>query len=147
MAVSSRRLPQEDHKLQVRMGGTSVSQDRIFDLKTRASYKPFDMNDILPRLWVNQTSKFLIAYHNFGLFNKPEVTDVRQDVLRWESDNRALLVRFHSLLRRILDVLRDSGTQQCEVSWDGQGHLNITEQTVESKRALPSDLVDLLEGS
>lgn len=62
IAVSSTEVSQ-DEQLQLKAQGMRVRQDQIFDIKTRASYKPFDMNEILPRLWVNQTSKFLIAYY------------------------------------------------------------------------------------
>jgi hypothetical protein len=133
--------------LEVRLQGRKVPQDLIFDLKTRASYKPFDMEEIFPRLWLNQTPKFLIAYHQFGLFDKPRVEDVRQRVLEWESRNSALLARFHSIVKRIVDVVRDSEDQQCEVSWDGQGPLLITKQIGEGRKALPSDLVQSLEVS
>jgi hypothetical protein len=146
MAVSSTEVSQ-DEQLQLKAQGMRVRQDQIFDIKTRASYKPFDMNEILPRLWVNQTSKFLIAYHQSGRFDRPEVKDVRQEVVRWEKDNTALLARFHALVKRIVDVVRDSDQQQCEVSWDGQGPLRVTEQIGEVRRALPSDLLHLLEVS
>jgi hypothetical protein len=105
------------------------------------------MNEILPRLWVNQTSKFLIAYHQSGLFDKPEVKDVRQEVIRWENANSALLARFHALVKRIVDVIRDSDQHQCEVSWDGQGPLCVTKRVGEGRKALPSDLVVLFEVS
>jgi hypothetical protein len=134
-----------DQKLELRMRGMKVPQQQIFDIKTRASYKPFNMNEILPRLWLNQTSRFLIAYHTFGLFDRPEVKDVRHDVSRWEIDNSALLARFHALVKRIVDVVRDSDNQQCEASWDGQGPLCITEQIGEGRRALPPDLVQSME--
>lgn len=146
MAVSRTGVSQ-GQQLQLKTQGMRVRQDRIFDIKTRAAYKPFDMNEILPRLWVNQTSKFLIAYHQFGLFDEPKVKDVRQEVIRWENDNSALLARFHALVKRIVDVVRDSDQQQCEVSWDGQGPLCVTKQIGEGRRALPSDLVHLLEVS
>jgi hypothetical protein len=146
MAVSSTEVSQ-DQKLQWKAQGMRVRQDQIFDIKTRASYKPFDMNEILPRLWVNQTSKFLIAYHQSGLFDKPKVKDVRQEVIEWENDNSALLARFHALVKRIVDVVRDSDQQQCEVSWDGQGTLCVTKQIGEVRRALPSDLLHLWEVS
>jgi hypothetical protein len=122
LAVSSTEVAQ-DQQLQLKTQGMRVRQDQIFDIKTRASYKPFDMNEILPRLWVNQTSKFLIAYHQSGLFDKPEVKDVRQEVIRWENGNSILLARFHALVKRIVDVVRNSDQQQCEVSRDGQGPL------------------------
>lgn len=144
MAVSDTEVAQ-DQKLQLRMQGMRVRQDQIFDIKTRASYKPFDMNEILPRLWLNQTSKFVIAYHQSGHFKKPEVKDVRQEVMRWENDNSALLARFHALVKRIVDVVRDSDRKQYEVSWDGSGPLFVTEQIGERKKALPSDLLQLLE--
>jgi hypothetical protein len=135
------------HELQVRLQGTKVPQSQIFDLKTRASSNLFDMDEILPRLWVNQTSKFLIAYHKFGAFNNPQVEDVRQRILGWESHNSALLARFHAIVKRIVDVVRDSEDQQCEVSWDGQGPLHITKQVGEGRRALPSHVMQSFEAS
>jgi hypothetical protein len=101
------------------------------------------MEEILQRLWLNQTPKFLLAYHQFGLFDRPEVKDVRQQVETWQKNNLGLLGRFHAVLRRIVDVARDSDKQQLEVSWDGQGPLLITEQVGIGRRALPSDLRDL----
>jgi len=145
VVVSSSTEASEDSQLQLKMQGMRVPQDQIFDVKTRASYNPFDMNDILPRLWLNQTPKFLIAYHQRGLFNKPEVKDIRQDIMRWEKDNSASLELFHALIKRIVDVVRASDQQQCEVSWDGQGPLRITEQIGKGRRALPPDLLSLLE--
>jgi hypothetical protein len=146
MAVSSTEVSQ-DQQLQWKTQGMRVLQDQIFDIKTRASYKPFDMNEILSRLWVNQTSKFLIAYHQSGLFDKSKVKNVRQEVIRWENGNSALLARFHALVKRIVDVVRDSDQQQCEVSWDGQGLLCVAKQIGEVRRALPTDLLHLLEVS
>lgn len=146
MAVTSTDVHQ-GQKLQWKIQGTRVHQGQIFDIKTRASYKPFDMDEILPRLWLNQTSKFLLAYHEYGLFDKPKVKDIRQEVIRWENDNSALLARFHALIKRIVDVARDSDRQQYEISWDGQGPLHITEQIGEVRRALPPDLLKILEAA
>lgn len=101
------------------------------------------MDEILPRLWLNQTPKFLLAYHQRGLFDRPEVKDIRQQVDTWQKNNSGLLGRFHAVLRRIVDVARDSDKQQLEVSWDGQGALLITEQVGTGRRALPSDLREL----
>jgi hypothetical protein len=128
-------------KLEVRLQGKKIPQNLIFDLKTRASYKQFDMNEILPRLWVNQTSKFLIAYHQFGVFDNPKVEDIRAQILDWENRNSDLLARFHAIVKRIVDAVRDSKDQQCEVSSDGEGLLRITKQIGEGRRALPSDVV------
>lgn len=115
----------QDQQLQLKTQGKRVRQDQIFDIKTRASYNAADMDEILPRLWVNRTSKLLIAYHQYGLFDKPRVKDVRQKVIDWENSKSARLARLHALIKRIVDVVRDSDQQQCEVSWDGQGPLFI----------------------
>ncbi|KFZ16934.1 hypothetical protein V502_04821 [Pseudogymnoascus sp. VKM F-4520 (FW-2644)] len=135
--------PSATEKLQLKMQGREVSQEQIFDIKTRAQQNIFNMEEILPRLWLNQTSKFLLAYHRYGLFDQPKVEDVRQLVISWQKDNLALLSRFHAILRRIVDVVRDSDEQQLEVSWDGQGPLLITKQVGKGRRALPSDLREL----
>lgn len=38
------------------------------------------------------------------------------------------------------DVVLESDQKQCEVSWDGEGPLRITEQVGERRRALPTNL-------
>jgi hypothetical protein len=141
MSVSL-KTPSSDQKLVLKMQGNKIPQSTIFDIKTRSDQNVFDMNDIIPRLWLNQTPNFLIAYHHYGLFTPPSVKDVRQDVLVWEKDNSALLGRFLAVIRRILDVVRESSNQQVEVSWDGHGPLRITEQVGGVRRALPSDMHD-----
>jgi hypothetical protein len=60
------------------MKGRKVSQEQIFDMKTCVQQNIFNMEEILPRLWLNQTSKFLLAYHRYRLLDHPEVKDVRQ---------------------------------------------------------------------
>ncbi|CZS93214.1 uncharacterized protein RAG0_03597 [Rhynchosporium agropyri] len=142
IAVST-QIPSNHGKLEIKMGGEVVHQSSIFDIKTRAGYKPYNMEEILPRLWTNQTSKFLLAYHEFGLFDKPGVTSVAEDILKWQKANSSLLARFHALLKRIVDVVTDTKHTEFEISWDGQGPLCITKQIGEGRTALPSDLVNL----
>ncbi|KAI9742869.1 MAG: hypothetical protein M1818_003598 [Claussenomyces sp. TS43310] len=137
--------PPVDNKLVLKMQGTKVPQDQIFDIKTRSKQTNFSMNDILPRLWINQTSKFLLAYHERGLFDAPQVMDIQQEVLEWQNDNAEILARFHELIKRVVDVVRDSADQRVEVSWDGQGPLIISTQLGDEKRVLPTDLLDTLE--
>ncbi|PVH78160.1 hypothetical protein DL98DRAFT_561327 [Cadophora sp. DSE1049] len=137
------QVPSQSGTLEIRMAGNVIPQDQIFDIKTRASYKSYNMEEILPRLWANQTPNFVIAYHNLGLFDQPTVTPIAQDVLQWETTNSSLLARFHALIKRIVDVVRDSDHKHFEVSWDGHGSLCITEQIGEGRTALPSDLLSL----
>lgn len=142
MAVGT-SSPATAEKLEIKLQGTEVPQDKIFDIKTRAQYRPYDIAEILPRLWFNQTPNFLIAYHEFGLFDKPKVECVRKDVEQWQSSNSSILARFHALLKRIVDFVLDSADTQVEVFWDGKGPLQISKQVGERKKALPSDLCDL----
>ncbi|ERF72669.1 hypothetical protein EPUS_09259 [Endocarpon pusillum Z07020] len=108
---------------------TEVRQGQQLQLKTQGT----------------RTARFLIAYHQFGLFDKPKVKDISQEVIQWEKDNSTLLARFHALIDRIVKVVRDCDQQQCEVSWDGQGPLCVTKQIGEVRRALPPDLLHVLE--
>ncbi|KAJ5039026.1 uncharacterized protein L3040_006698 [Drepanopeziza brunnea f. sp. 'multigermtubi'] len=137
--------PSPTQELEIKMQGTVVPQEQIFDIKTRNKRREYNMDEILPRLWMNQTSKFLIAYHEFGLFDKPEVVSVKEDVLKWEKANSSLLARFHALVKRIIDAVRDSDHRHFEVSWDGKGPLLVTKQIGEERDALPPDLVSLWE--
>ncbi|TAQ88241.1 hypothetical protein B7494_g3416 [Chlorociboria aeruginascens] len=133
-----------NEQLCIKRKGIKVPQSQIFDIKTRWKYNLFDMEDILPRLWLNQTGKFLLAYQESGVFDHPQITDVKKDVDKWEKNNSILLGRFHSVVRRIVDVVRDSKTPQVEVSWDGRGPLRITDRIEEdNRRVLPSDLLNI----
>ncbi|KAK2762565.1 hypothetical protein FQN54_000738 [Arachnomyces sp. PD_36] len=147
VALTTGMSTSQDQDLKVRMRGEEIPQSQIFDIKTRANYKTFNMEEILPRLWLNQTPNFLLAYHKFGLFDKPDVKNVKEDVLKWEKDNSSVLALFHAVVKRIVDVmLEETEELQCEVSWDGQGRLYITEAVGERKKALPSDLAQIFEG-
>jgi len=142
MSVGGNEMPSQGRNLELRMQGTVVSQDSVFDIKTRmlSPHKIYDMGEILPRLWMNQTPNFLLAYHRYGLFNKPTVKDVRSEIKNWETENASTLGKFHAILKRIVDTVRESDVHQVEVSWDGQGPLRITEQLGEGRRALPLNL-------
>ncbi|KAK6610259.1 putative geranylgeranyl pyrophosphate synthetase [Botrytis cinerea] len=131
----------KNSKLDLRMQGVKKPQSQIFDMKTRSCFKIFDIEEILPRLWVNQTPNFLIAYHRSGLFNNPQVSSVKDKVLEWEKGHATLLSKFHVLLKRIIEVMRDSKDHRVEISWDGKGPLRVTKHIEEGNRVLPSDLL------
>jgi hypothetical protein len=134
------KVPSQDAKLEVRMQGTGIPQDRIFDIKTRSTRTRFDMGEIFPRLWMNRTPRFLLAYHQDGVFTSPEVKDVRQDIDTWQDENSTTLGRYHAVVKRIVDTVRDADVHQVEVSWDGTGPLLITKQIGEVRMALPAEL-------
>ncbi|KAF4615553.1 hypothetical protein G7Y89_g15308 [Cudoniella acicularis] len=127
--------------LQVQVAGTSVAQDQIFDIKTRSRCNVLGMDEIFPRLWINQTPKFLLAYHEFGVFDTPEIQDVRGRILNWERNNSALLTRFHAVVERVVGLAKSSNKKQLEVYWDGQGPLRVATLDEDGTRALPGDLL------
>ncbi|KAF7879836.1 uncharacterized protein EAF02_008006 [Botrytis sinoallii] len=141
LEVGNTTAVSDSSKLELRMQGVKKSQSQIFDMKTRRHLKTFDMEEILPRLWVNQTPNFLIAYHKSGLFDNPQVSNVKDKVLEWEKEHATLLSKFHVLLKRILEVIKDSKDDRVEISWDGKGPLRVTKQIGEGNRVLPSDLL------
>jgi hypothetical protein len=142
MAVGKAMLSKTTN-LEIRLQGIEISQDKIFDIKTRSVYKTYDMNEILPRLWLNQTPNFLIAYHTSGLFNKPKVECVHKDILQWQEKNSSVLARLHALLKLVVDIVRDSEYEHFELSWDGEGDLLISKQIGEGRNSLPVDLCEL----
>lgn len=127
--------------LDMRMQGTKKSQSQIFDIKTRRKLNDFDMEEIFPRLWLNQTPNFLLAYHEYGLFDKPKVSNVKDKVLEWEERNVTLLSKFHVLVKRVMEIVKDSENHRVEVSWDGKGPLRVAEQIKKGNRVLPADLL------
>ncbi|KAK5988190.1 hypothetical protein PT974_12330 [Cladobotryum mycophilum] len=92
-------------RLEVLDGGGIVPQDAIFDLKTRSVHgKDRDtLAEEMPRLWVSQIHKFILAYHKGGLFDEMQIKDVWDDVQTWEKDNQPALRSLAKLLQRLVD--------------------------------------------
>jgi len=124
--------------VELHLQGRRVSQAQVFDLKTRSIFNAIQMDEILPRLWVSQVSKFILAYHNRGTFEKIDVEDVKEDVQAWERDNARALERVDAVVRWIIEESR--GSTHMEVSWLGTGPLILREQLGTPRLALPADL-------
>lgn len=141
LGVGNAAFVSDKSKLELRMQGVKRPQSQIFELKTRHNLNILDMEEILPRLWLSQTPNFLIAYHEFGLFNKPQISNVKDKVLEWQGRNSTLLSKFHVLVKRIMEIVKDSEDNRVEVSWDGEGPLRVTEQIKKENRVLPTELL------
>lgn len=118
------------HDLVVRYGGDLVAQDRVFDLKTRASYHK-DKNIVdeeLPRLWLRQMEHFVLAFHRHHLFSDVTVHDIKDRVIRWERDHQPLLSSLVKLLQDIMQKARERVDGKFEIVYSGQGPLEIREQ-------------------
>ncbi|KAK3396790.1 hypothetical protein B0T20DRAFT_508034 [Sordaria brevicollis] len=89
-----------------------IPQSQIFDLKTRsirARGVKDTLSEELPRLWISQIPKFILAYHTRGLFKKEdmEIKDVREDVQRWEKEQKVVLGKLVGLLKWIREVVAE----------------------------------------
>ncbi|CAG5138526.1 uncharacterized protein ALTATR162_LOCUS381 [Alternaria atra] len=134
--------------VKIKHGGSAVSQQSIFDLKTRSGKhkRDIDMSDIYPAIWIKQISNFIVAYHDgAGLFEDIRVQDVKNDVQAWARDNRDAIRRFATLLDKIVDIARSNASKLLEVYCSGTDRLEIRVQYGDGVHALPADLVDRWE--
>lgn len=118
--------------LQVKRGGSHVDQSQVFDLKTRSVRKKEHdtLGQELPRLWVSQLDKFVLAYHTDGRFEDIHVMDVHADVEKWERREEETLFRLASLIHRIRKMVTSRPSRKLEVchTSDKTGILQFREQ-------------------
>ncbi|KAI9710809.1 MAG: hypothetical protein M1812_007357 [Candelaria pacifica] len=136
----SERVANTDETLLIKPGGQKVPQKAIFDIKTRSAKKEIDMDDVLPRLWMNQTPSFIIAYHKFGDFSEPQIQDVRPEILAWEAGNAKLLGHLRAVIQNIKDQANALGLRSFEIVRTGTGPLQLRKQVGDQRRAVSSDL-------
>ncbi|KAK3935106.1 hypothetical protein QBC46DRAFT_58446 [Diplogelasinospora grovesii] len=146
----SQEKPLTSSKLCVTSGGEIVSQDNIFGLKTRSvwwKYKQDTLGDELPRLWVAQISKFIMAYHTDGVFSEMDiqVRDVRQKVTTWERDNADTLSRLVGLIRRIVTLVKNRPDGKLELRHGETGVLEVRKQLSDAGSALSAETMRLWE--
>ena len=98
------------------------------------------MLEVYPRLWVSQTPKFIIAYHNSGQFNDIQVQDLGDSIHDWEKRNKELLHRFNKILRQLVGFAKQSECHKVEVRRIAMGPLQIRKQGEDCWNALPSNL-------
>ncbi|KAH8646474.1 hypothetical protein BGZ60DRAFT_391872 [Tricladium varicosporioides] len=124
--------PSGKSKLAVEQAGEAVSQDRIFDLKTRSLWKKNQdlLNEEIPRLWVAQISNFVIAYHEKGIF-KPEnieIRSIKQDVAKWESDQSSVLTQLVALLHILISKAHKQKDGRFEIRRSEGGEIELRRQ-------------------
>jgi hypothetical protein len=121
----------------------------LLDLKTR-SIKKESLDVIIehmPRLWISQIPKFILAYHHWGTFNESDihVHDIRDRVNRWEESNRSLLVKFGALLAKVVRFVRSLEDRRIEITHEEQSDiLEFREQGGSVSPALPADVAGQL---
>lgn len=148
VGVRTESLPSETPKdgLTSRQAGRHVPQHQVFDLKTRAEWKK-DQDTIsqeLPRMWLTQLNKFIMAYHKGGIFNDVEIHNVRDQVLQWERSNSEAIAGLLSLIRRIISTAKrveDGKFEVCHMK-DRVGVLQFRRQLIDAGRALSPETRD-----
>lgn len=125
-------------KLVVQEKGKKVPISSTLEIKTRVSHKPFNIQEVLPQLWVSQTPNLVRAYHNRGTFAPPEVKDVTREIAEWERDHVDDLWRLVVLVKEIIRAVRENG-RNAVIKYDGRsGSLAVWKR--EGSRMLPGDL-------
>ncbi|KAI6780502.1 geranylgeranyl pyrophosphate synthetase [Emericellopsis cladophorae] len=145
-SLSSSHVPIVGTEIHVQRAGRAPDQSQIFDIKTRGSHRRDDdhVGAELPRLWISQIPKFVLAFHNYGIFRVADVSvhDVRDRVQAWESENQTALGRLAAVLHYIIDACTTQklGAGKLEVLIDGEGTLKVCEQREGVGDVLPVDL-------
>ncbi|RKU41584.1 hypothetical protein DL546_004700 [Coniochaeta pulveracea] len=96
-------------KLKVTLVGKPVPPEQCLEIKTRVAHKPLQMQDVMPQLWVSQTTKLVRACHSRGVFQPPLVEDVTDAMKRWETDHTDKLRKLAAVIAEIAAVAKRSG--------------------------------------
>lgn len=129
-------------ELTVSSAGKVVDQECIFELKTRSIRKKEAATiedtflDQLPRLWVSQVPKFILAYHDRGKFGDITIRDARKDVKTWEKEQADVLSRLAALIHHIIALVKSRPDGKLELRHVEVGKLEIREQLPDAAEAL-----------
>ena len=131
----------ENESLVIIPAGRRIPQHAVFDLKTRSKFREINMTDILPRLWMNQTPNFIVAYHDRGLFEDIRKKDMTARIRVWEEQHAEVIAKFHALLKRVIEVVQKVGEGVgVEVRRVGTGAVEVRELVDVKWRALEGEV-------
>ena len=147
---TSPQVERAEGSLHVLAQGRHTPQSAVFDMKTRSSRKRRDeiMADQLPRLWIRQIHKFVLAFHTNGCFSFPEVLDVTSDLRDWERESESVLSRMAALLKdiRTTAIAAKGGKLEVRGSELPMLHLHeLYDMELGRWNALPSKMRELWE--
>jgi hypothetical protein len=136
-SISSNQKSSES-RLCIKSAGKQIDQSLVFDLKTRSARKRDQdtLGEELPRLWVAQLQKFVLAYHEDGRFNDIRILNVRDKVEEWEKTQKKALSMLAALIHRIIGLVRDQPAGKLEVCHTQIGTMEIREQLPDAGDAL-----------
>jgi hypothetical protein len=86
---------------------TLVPQSSLIELKTRASHKPLDWDEVYPQLYLSQTPYLYLAKHTRGAFIGVESVQLAGSSMRTHAKRaEAGMVKLKAVLDDILNVVR-----------------------------------------
>lgn len=140
----SEKQPKMEAGLTLHRKGTEIDQAATIEIKTRAAHKPLNMETVLPRLWMSQTTNVIAAYHKGGRFDDIRILDVHEDLKSWEERHDGDLQKLDALIQHIIDTARSTKSRKCRIEGLESGKLKIRELGEGHQNALPEDLMKKL---
>ena len=131
----------EGGKLFIRRQGSEIDQQAVLDIKTRASKKLLDMESVLPRLWMSQTTNLIAAYHEGGRFADIRILDVGKEIEQWKERHEIELRKLDTLVRCIIAIVKDTNGKKCRLKRREGGKLEVREFVDGLWSALPEDVI------
>jgi hypothetical protein len=125
-------------KLVIKKDGQVVPIESTLAIKTRVSHRQINVEDVLPQLWISQTPNLVRAYHKNGLFQPPQVENVTPEIPKWEEDHQSDLKRLAMVMKKIIEVVRESGGN-ATVKYDDQVD-KLVVWKADGRTLLPDDL-------
>ncbi|CAI7602588.1 unnamed protein product [Penicillium discolor] len=126
-----------ESELTIKREGQAVSRESL-EIKTRVFHKPLELSEVTPQLWISQTLQLVRAYHQRGVFSRPEVENVTTAMKDWEKGNQDDIKKLIALVNSILRVTRNWGGSSI-IRYDPREDKLVIKQ-VERKKMLPDDL-------
>lgn len=135
-----------ESELSIKKDGRVVPLESTIEIKTRVQHKRISVGEVAAQLWVSQTPKLVRAYHDRGMFDDPEVQDMRADISKWEEENQAHLRRLAGLISRILKAVKGGAKGGRAVLKYEPGRGKLVIRKVEEGKMLPKDLYSKWDG-
>ncbi|RMJ24288.1 hypothetical protein PHISP_04829 [Aspergillus sp. HF37] len=127
-----------DSELLVKEAGSEVPLALTLELKSRHVYRPIEIDEVLPQLWISQTPNLARAHHQDGRFRVPPVMNITGHRAKWEKAHQDDLRALGELIKRIIGVVKDSGGSAV-VEYDGLDDKLVVSRG-DGRRMLPEDL-------
>ncbi|KAI0866573.1 hypothetical protein F4860DRAFT_457759 [Xylaria cubensis] len=127
----------------IHKSGMKVPQESILEIKTKSqAWGEIQKGEHLPRLWIRQIPNFVTAYHNHGMFQDVQVSNVRKDLIDWETQHQDDLKRFATILHDLITEVKRASHLRLEIYRAGTGPLQLREREDTTGEALPKSWRD-----